>query len=148
MPTSSIKVIKDLKGVKNYFIGVNEKYKAFKTNKCTILNPEIISIDNNTVVVTGLDEFEKVIENEKKDSFNIKGRQYFIFTKEKNTWKIIHHHRSRLPKKGCIIKYEVFLYSSSSSRCLFIYFKIFTKEFYINDSGAIESQIMKISDKN
>jgi hypothetical protein len=96
LPTSSKIVIKDLKGVKDYFIGINEKYKAFKTNKCTLLSPEIILIDNNTIVVTGIDEFEGVIDNENKDSFNIKGRQSFIFTKENNEWKIIHHHRSRL----------------------------------------------------
>ena len=103
MPTSSIKVIKDLKGVKNYFIGVNEKYKAFKTNKCTILNPEIILIDNNTVVVTGIDEFDGVIDNENKELFNIKGRQSFIFIKENNERKSIRHHRSILPKKGLIL---------------------------------------------
>ena len=100
LPTSSKIVIKDLKGVKDYFIGINEKYKAFIPNKCTLLSPEIILIDNNTVVVTGIDEFEGVIDNENKDSFNIKGRQSFIFTKENNEWKIIHHHRSRLPKQG------------------------------------------------
>ena len=100
LPTSSKTVIKDLKGVKNYFIEVNEKYKAFKTNKCVLLNPEIILIDDNTVVVTGIDEFEGVIDNENKESFNIKGRQSFIFTKENNEWKIIHHHRSRIPKQG------------------------------------------------
>ena len=98
LPTSSKTVIKDLKGVKNYFIEVNEKYKAFKTNKCVLLNPEIILIDDNTVVVTGIDEFEGVIDNENKESFNIKGRQSFVFIKENNKWKIIHHHRSRLPK--------------------------------------------------
>ena len=100
LPTSSKIVIKDLKGVKNYFIEVNEKYKAFKTNKCVLLNPEIILIDNNTVVATGIDKFEGVIDNENNDSFSIMGRQSFIFTKEKNEWKIIHHHRSRLPKQG------------------------------------------------
>ena len=100
LSTSSKIVIKDLKGVKNYFIGVNEKYKAFKTNKCTLLSPEIILIDNNTVVATGIDKFEGVIDNENNDSFSIMGRQSFIFTKEKNEWKIIHHHRSRLPKQG------------------------------------------------
>ena len=100
LPTSSKIVIKGLKGVKDYFIGINEKYKAFKTNKCTLLSPEIILIDKNTVVVTGIDEFEGVIDNENKDSFNIKGRQSFIFTKENNEWKIIHHHRSRLPEQG------------------------------------------------
>ena len=100
LPTSSKIVIKDLKGVKDYFIGINEKYKAFKANKCTLLSPEIRLIDNNTVVVTGIDEFDGVIDNENKDSFNIKGRQSFIFTKENNEWKIIHHHRSRLPKQG------------------------------------------------
>ena len=98
LPTSSKILIKDLKGLKNYFIGVNKKYKAFKTNKCTLLNHEIILIGDNTAVVTGIDEFEGVIDNENKDSFNIKGRQSFIFTKEKNEWKIIHHHRSKLPK--------------------------------------------------
>ena len=98
LPTSSKIVIKDLKGVKNYFIEVNEKYKAFKTNKCVLLNPEIILIDDNTVVVTGIDEFEGVIDNENKESFNIMGRQSFVFIKENNEWKIIHHHRSRLPK--------------------------------------------------
>ena len=100
LPTSSKIVIKDVKGVKDYFIGINEKYKAFKANKCTLLSPEIRLIDNNTVVVTGIDEFDGVIDNENKDSFNIKGRQSFIFTKENNEWKIIHHHRSRLPKQG------------------------------------------------
>ena len=100
LPTSSKIVIKDLKGVKDYFIGINEKYNLFKTNKCTLLSPEIILIDKNTVVVTGIDEFEGVIDNENKDSFNIKGRQSFIFTKENNEWKIIHHHRSRLPEQG------------------------------------------------
>ena len=100
LPTSSKMVIKELKEVKNYFIGVNERYKEFKTNKCALLKPEIILIDNNTVVVTGIDEFEGVIDNESQDSFNIKGRQSFIFTKENNEWKIIHHHRSRLPKQG------------------------------------------------
>ena len=98
LPTSSKIVIKDLKEVKNYFIGVNERYKEFKTNKCELLKPEIMLIDNNTVVVTGIDEFEGVIDNENQDSFNIKGRQSFIFTKENNEWKIIHHHRSRLSK--------------------------------------------------
>ena len=98
LPTSSKIVIKDVKGVKDYFIGINEKYKAFKANKCKLLSPEIRLIDNNTVVVTGIDEFDGVIDNENKDSFNIKGRQSFIFTKENNEWKIIHHHRSRLPK--------------------------------------------------
>ena len=98
LPTSSKIVIKDVKGVKDYFIGINEKYKAFKANKCTLLSPEIRLIDNNTVVVTGIDEYDGIIDNENKDSFNIKGRQSFIFTKEKNEWKIIHHHRSRLPK--------------------------------------------------
>ena len=100
LPTSSKIVIKDLKEVKNYFIGVNERYKKFKTNKCELLKPEIMLIDNNTVVVTGIDEFEGVIDNENQDSFNIKGRQSFIFTKENNEWKIIHHHRSSLPKQG------------------------------------------------
>ena len=100
LPTSSKIVIKDLKEVKNYFIGVNERYKEFRTNKCALLQPEIILIDNNTVVVTGIDEFEGVIDNENQDSFNIKGRQSFIFTKENNEWKIIHHHRSRIPKQG------------------------------------------------
>ena len=100
LPTSSKIVIKDLKEVKNYFIGVNERYKEFKTNKCELLKPEIILIDNNTVLVTGIDEFEGVIDNENQDSFNIKGRQSFIFTKENNEWKIIHHHRSRIPKQG------------------------------------------------
>ena len=98
LPTSSKIVIKDVKGVKDYFIGINEKYKAFKANKCTLLSPEIRLIDNNTVVVTGIDEYDGIIDNENKDSFNIKGRQSFIFTKENNEWKIIHHHRSRLPK--------------------------------------------------
>ena len=98
LPTSSKMVIKELKEVKNYFIGVNERYKEFKTNKCELLKPEIMLIDNNTVVVTGIDEFEGVIDNESQDSFNIKGRQSFIFTKENNEWKIIHHHRSRLSK--------------------------------------------------
>ena len=98
LPTSSKIVIKDIKGVKDYFIGMNEKYKAFKANKCTLLSTEIRLIDNNTVVVTGIDEFDGVIDNENKDSFNIKGRQSFIFTKENNEWKIIHHHKSRLPK--------------------------------------------------
>ena len=98
LPTSSKIVIKDLKGVKDYFIGINEKYKAFKANKCTLLSPEIRLIDNNTVVVTGIDEFDGVIDNENKDSFNIKGRQSFVFTKKNNEWKIIHHHRSRLPQ--------------------------------------------------
>ena len=91
-------VINDLKGVRNYFAKVNKKYKAFKTNKCILLNPEIRLIDNNTVLVTGIDKFEGVIDNENNDSFSIMGRQSFIFTKEKNEWKIIHHHRSRLPK--------------------------------------------------
>ena len=100
LPTSSKIVIKDLKEVKNYFLGVNERYKEFKTNKCELLKPEIMLIDNNTVVVTGIDEFEGVIDNESQDSFNIKGRQSFIFTKENNEWKIIHHHRSRLPNQG------------------------------------------------
>ena len=100
LPTSSKIVIKDLKEVKNYFLGVNERYKEYKTNKCELLKPEIMLIDNNTVVVTGIDEFEGVIDNESQDSFNIKGRQSFIFTKENNEWKIIHHHRSRLPKQG------------------------------------------------
>ena len=100
LPTSSKMVIKELKEVKNYFIGVNERYKKFKTNKCELLKPEIMLIDNNTVVVTGIDEFEGVIDNENQDSFNIKGRQSFIFTKENNEWKIIHHHRSSLPKQG------------------------------------------------
>ena len=99
LPTSSKIVIKDVKGVKDYFIGINEKYKAFKANKCTLLSPEIRLIDNNTVVVTGIDEYDGIIDNENKDSFNIKGRQSFIFTKENNEWKIIHHHRSRLPSK-------------------------------------------------
>ena len=98
LPTSSKIVIKDVKGVKDYFIVINEKYKTFKANKCTLLSPEIRLIDNNTVVVTGIDEFDGVIDNENKDSFNIKGRQSFIFAKENNEWKIIHHHRSRLPK--------------------------------------------------
>ena len=98
LPTSSKIVIKDVKGVKDYFIGINEKYKAFKANKCKLLSPEIRLIDNNTVVVTGIDEYDGIIDNENKDSFNIKGRQSFIFTKENNEWKIIHHHRSRLPK--------------------------------------------------
>ena len=99
LPTSSKIVINDLKGVRNYFVQANKKYKAFKTNKCILLNPEIRLIDNNTVLVTGIDKFEGVIDNENNDSFSIMGRQSFIFTKEKNEWKIIHHHRSRLPKK-------------------------------------------------
>ena len=61
--TTSKTVMKDLKGVKKYFTEVNEKYKAFKTNKCVLLSPEIILIDNNTVVVTGIDKFEGVIDN-------------------------------------------------------------------------------------
>ena len=103
LPTTSKTVIKDLKRVKNYLIEVNQKYKAFKTNKCVLLSPEIILIDNNTVVVTGIDEFDGVIDNENKESFNIKGRQSFIFIKENNERKIIRHHRSILPKKGLIL---------------------------------------------
>ena len=38
--------------------------------------------------------------NENNDTFSIMGRQSFIFSKEKNEWKIIHHHRSRMPKQG------------------------------------------------
>ena len=32
------------------------------------------------------------------NSFNIKGRQSFIFKRENTDWKIIHHHRSTMPK--------------------------------------------------
>ena len=99
LPTTSKIVIKDLASVKNYFNEVAEKYKAFKANKCILLNPDIRFIDKNTLVVKGIDEFEGVIHKENNGSFNIKGRQSFIFTKEKIEWKIIHHHRSRLPKQ-------------------------------------------------
>ena len=99
-PTSSKILINGLKGVRNYFSQVNKKYKAFKTNKRIILNPEIRLIDNNTVLVTGIDKFEGVIDNENNDSFSIMGKQSLIFTKEDNEWKIIHHHRSRLSKRG------------------------------------------------
>ena len=64
------------------------------------MSPEIRLIDNHTAIVTGIDEFEGVIDNENNDSFSIMGRQSFIFTKEESEWKIIHHHRSRLPKQG------------------------------------------------
>ena len=90
------------KGVRNYFAQVNKKYKAFKTNKCILLNPEIRLIDNNTVLVTGIDKFEGVIDNENNDLFSIMGRQSFIFTKENNRK---HQKRSEsisiCPRLGC-----------------------------------------------
>ena len=97
-PTTSKIIVKDLKGVRNYFEAVKEKYKDFVTTKCELLSPEIIFINPDTVIVTGIDEFEGKIKNENDNSFNIKGRQSFIFKKENTDWKIIHHHRSRIPK--------------------------------------------------
>ena len=41
------------------------------------------------------------------------------------------------------MKYFLFILLSA----YFNYFKTFSKEFYINDSGAIETQIMETSDK-
>ena len=119
IPTTSKIIIKDLKGVKDYFTAVNEKYKEFVITKCELLSPEIIFLDTDTVIVTGIDEFEGKIKNENDESlnirgirkktiskikiendnsFNIKGRQSFIFKKENTDWKIIHHHRSSMPK--------------------------------------------------
>ena len=115
LPTTAKIIIKDLKGVRDYFIVVNEKYKEFVITKCELLSPEIIFLNTDTVLVTGIDEFEGKIKNENDDglnirgirkktirkiknenSFNIKGRQSFIFKKEKNDWKINHHHRSNM----------------------------------------------------
>ena len=62
LPTSSKILIKDLKGVKNYFIGVNKKYKAFKTNKCTLLNPEIILIGDIIIILNFLKIINACIE--------------------------------------------------------------------------------------
>ena len=119
LPTTSKIIIKDLKGVRDYFIAVNEKYKKFVITKCELLSPEIIFLNTDTVIVTGIDEFEGKIKNENDESinirgirkktiskikiendnsFNIKGRQSFIFKKENTDWKIIHHHRSSMPK--------------------------------------------------
>ena len=100
LPTTSKIIVKDLKGVRNYFEAVKEKYKDFVTTKCELLSPEIIFINPDTVIVTGIDEFEGKIknENDNDNSFNIKGRQSFIFNKENTDWKIIHHHRSSMPK--------------------------------------------------
>lgn len=119
LPTNSEIIIKDLKGVRDYFIAVNENYKEFDITKCELLSPEIIFLNTDTVIVTGIDEFEGKIKNENNDSlnirgirkktisktkiendnsFNIKGRQSFIFKKENTDWKIIHHHRSSMPK--------------------------------------------------
>ena len=118
LPTTSKIIIKDLSGVRDYFIGVNENFKEFVITKCQLLSSEIIFLNTNTVIVTGVDEFEgkiknennnsfnisgmrkktiRKIKNENKDSLNIRGRQSFIFKKEKNEWKIIHHHRSSMP---------------------------------------------------
>ena len=102
LPTTSKIIIKDLKGVRDYFIAVNEKYKEYVT-KCELLSPEIIFLNTDTVIVTGIDEFEEKIKNENNDSlnirgirkktiskikikndnsFNIKGRQSFIFKRK------------------------------------------------------------------
>ena len=40
-------------------------------------------------MVTGIDEFERVIDNEIKTHLILR-KTVFIFTKENNEWKIIH----------------------------------------------------------
>ena len=54
------------------------------------------SIWTRTAIVTGIDEVNGTDKN--NDPFNIKGRQSFIFKKENSDWKIIHHHRSKMPE--------------------------------------------------
>ena len=49
--------------MKLFFAQVNKKYKLFKTNKCILYLIEIRLIDNNTVLLTGIDKFEGVIDN-------------------------------------------------------------------------------------
>lgn len=64
-------------------------------NKRILLSPEIVRVDKFTVIVTGIEQFEGVIESAEGKNFILKGRQSFVFNKERNDWRIIHHHRSK-----------------------------------------------------
>jgi ketosteroid isomerase-like protein len=98
LPTTSKIIIKDLMGVREYFIAIKELYKEFIITKCELLSQETIILNTDIVIVTGIDEFAGKSKNKNDDSFNIRGRQSFILKKENNDWKIIHHHRSNMPK--------------------------------------------------
>ena len=83
LPTTSKIIIKELKGVKDYFLAVNENYKKFVITKCELLSPEIIFLNTDTVIVTGIDEFEGKIKNENDESLNIRGIRKKAISKSK-----------------------------------------------------------------
>ena len=60
-------------GVRDYFTAVNEKYKEFVITKCELLSPDIIFLNTDTVIVTGIDELKGKLKNENDESLNIRG---------------------------------------------------------------------------
>jgi hypothetical protein len=95
-PTSAKSLITELNGVDDYFTKAKEKLKNYNIKNCLLISPEIRILNNLTAIVTGIDEVNGTDKN--NDPFNIKGRQSFIFKKENSDWKIIHHHRSKMPE--------------------------------------------------
>ena len=94
--TSGDELITDLNGVSHYFAMNEEKFKNTNFDTCTLISPKIKIMSDSSAVVTGIDEFTG--SDQDGQNIVINGRQTFVLNKEGSHWKIVHHHRSKIPQ--------------------------------------------------
>jgi len=89
-PTMLGELKKGISGCKEYFYHFLEK-----NPQCRVCQEEVVPIDKNCYLHTGMYNFSLKKKGEEE---LVKARFTFIWQKKDNSWKIIHHHSSVLPK--------------------------------------------------
>ena len=67
-----------------------------RPNSVTLQSTETLVVDDNTVVLSGLDNISGVMKD--GQPYSSLGRVTFVLAKRGTDWKILHLHRSPLPK--------------------------------------------------
>ena len=92
MGTGSKTVVKDPAAIRKYFEGA---LLTRRPRAAPISASEVMVLSDTAVLVTGLNESTGVLDGK---TFSNPGRVTFVFGKRGPDWKIVHFHRSAMPK--------------------------------------------------
>jgi uncharacterized protein (TIGR02246 family) len=93
MGTGSKSVVTKHEDIKKYF---ENALLTRKPRAAPIRESHVVELGDNAVLVTGLNDSTGVAEDGKP--FSNPGRVTFLFAKRGNDWKIVHFHRSAMPR--------------------------------------------------
>jgi uncharacterized protein (TIGR02246 family) len=92
MGTGSKTVVKDTAAIRKYF---EDALLTRRPRAAPISSSEVMVLSDGAVLVTGLNESTGVLDGK---PFSNPGRVTFVFAKRGPDWKIVHFHRSAMPR--------------------------------------------------